>query len=377
MSVGSVSVVQVDSLQGDFTQVERLFLFIGKNAIPDRDGEIIPIDAAVDLDDVLAPGESELKTQIAAARVNAKSDNFACYALPIADDTDWKDALYAALDKPLDLNIEAAVICTPMESKIEVQAMQVAANEVLARFAKFICIFACTTGIDAETESWSQYMSRVGTLVDNVSADRSYLVPQLHGNNLGVIAGRLCDPGASLADTPMRVATGALVGLGAEPVDSANVALNMAVIRQLADARFSVPQWYAGYDGMYWADHISLASEVSDFGVYENRRVLDYLARRVRILAIGKIADRRLNSTAKSIAVHKMYFARPLREASHDIEVAGMSMPGMIREPDDNAIKITWTSRTSVSIGITAKPYNCPKQITLYLGLDLSNDQGA
>lgn len=373
MGVGSVSVVQVDNLQGDFSQVERVFLFIGKNAVPDRDGEVIPIDAAVDLDDVLAPGESELKTMISAARVNAKSDNFACYALPLADGDDWKDALYSALDKPLDLNIETAVICTPMTTKLAVEAMQVAANEVLSRFAKFICVFGCTGGITAE-ESWGDYMSRLGALVDGVNCDRAYLVPLLHGNDLGVLAGRLCDPGASLADTPMRVATGALVGLGAEPVDSANVALNMAVIKQLAEMRFSVPQWYAGYDGTYWADHISLAAEGSDFAVYENRRVLDYLARRVRILAIGKIADRRLNSTAKSIAVHKMYFARPLREASHDIEVAGMTMPGLIREPDDNAIGITWTSRTSVSIAITARPYSCPKNITLYLGLDLSGE---
>ncbi|WP_288514888.1 DUF2586 domain-containing protein [uncultured Victivallis sp.] len=371
MAVGSVTVVQVDNLQGDFSEVERVFLFIGRNATSDHDNEIIPIDAAADLDELLAAGESELKTAIAAARVNAVNDNFACYALPIAADTDWKEALYSALDKPLDLNVEAVVLCTPIKTKTEVEACQVAANEVLSRFAKFICVFACCTGIEPE-ETWSEYMERLGALVDNVNCDRVSLVPQLHGNNLGVIAGRLCNPGASLADTPMRVATGALVGLGEEPVDSGNAPLSMATIRQLAEKRFSVPQWYAGYDGMYWADHPLLAAEGSDFSVYENRRVLDYLARRVRILAIGKIADRRLNSTPKSIAVHKMYFARPLREASHEIEVGGTAMPGLIYPPDDKAIQIAWTSRTSVSISITARPYNCPKQITLYLGLDLS-----
>ena len=83
MAVGSVTVVQVDNLQGDFSEVERVFLFIGRNATSDHDNEIIPIDAAADLDELLAAGESELKTAIAAARVNAVNDNFACYALPI------------------------------------------------------------------------------------------------------------------------------------------------------------------------------------------------------------------------------------------------------------------------------------------------------
>lgn len=374
MAIGKVTVVQVDNMQGDFKTPERLFLYIGRNAVPDFDNQVIPIAASSDLDQVLSPGDSELKTQIAAARVNAKTDNFTCFALPIGENDDWKEALYAALDKPNDLNIEAVVLCTPIESRTKLQECQVAANEVLARFAKFICIFACCSGIDPDSETWAQYYVRIGALVDNVNCDRVALVPQLHGNNLGVVSGRLCDPGAGLADTPMRVATGALVGLGPDPVDANSIPLNMAAIEYLASNRFSVPQWYTGYDGMYWADHAMLAAEGSDFSVYENRRVLDYLARRVRILAIGKIADRRLNSTPKSVAVHRMYFARPLREASHDIEVAGVVMPGLIYPPKDDAIQIVWTSRTSVSIAITARPYNCPKHITLYLGLDLSGD---
>lgn len=373
MAVGSVTVVQVDNLQGDFSAAERVFLFIGKNAVPDHDNEIIPIDAASDLDEVLAPGESELKTMIAAARSNAASDNFACYALPVGTGTDWKEALYSALDKPLDLDVEAVVLCTPVKNKLEVEACQVAANEVLSRFAKFVCIFAGCAGIDAKTETWAKYLEKVGALVDNVNCDRVVLVPQLHGNNLGVIAGRLCNPAASLADSPMRVATGALVGLGVDPVDSAKAPLNMATIKALAALRLSVPQWYAGYPGMFWADHALLAAEGSDFSVYENRRVLDYLARRVRVLAIGKIADRRLNNTPRSIAIHKTFFAEPLREASRDIEVAGVTMPGLIYPPADNAIGIVWNSRTNVSISITARPYECPKTITMYLGLDLSN----
>ncbi len=374
--LGSVTVVQVDNLQGDFSAVERVFLYIGRNAVSTLDGQVIPIDAASDLDAVLAPGDSDLKSAIEAARLNAKTDNFACYALPIGEGDDWMEALYAALDAPLDLRIEAVVLTTPVTSKAALEACQAAAVEVLSRFAKYITVFACVTGCQA-AETWAQYMTRVGAIVDNVNADRVSLVPQLHGNNLGVVAGRLCNPSASIADTPMRVATGALVGLGEAPEDSAKTPLNIATLRQLAALRLSVPQWYAGYDGMYWGDMMLLAAEGSDFEVYENRRVLDCLARRVRILAIGKIADRRLNSTPNSIAVHQTYFARPLYEASREIEVAGVTMPGLIRPPGDNAIRIVWNSRTQVSIAITARPYECPKEITMYLALDLTTTTNA
>jgi len=172
----------------------------------------------------------------------------------------------------------------------------------------------------------------------------------------------------------MRVATGALVGLGSAPVDKDGQALNTATIKTLATMRFSVPQWYTGYDGMYWADHATLDAEGGDYEVYEYQRVIDYLSRRVRILAIFRIADRRLNSSDASIAANKTYLMRPLREASHSITIGGIEQPGMINPPTDDAITITWTSMTEVSIAITAKPYNCPKHITVYLGLDLSGE---
>ncbi len=99
---------------------------------------------------------------------------------------------------------------------------------------------------------------------------------------------------------------------------------------------------------------------------------MDYLARRVRILTISRIADRRLNSTAQSISANKTYFLRPLREASQSTLIAGEEMPAMIKSPNDDSIDIQWPTNTSVAVAITARPYNCPKDITVYLGLDLS-----
>ena len=372
MGIGSVDIVKVDNNQGNFKEVERVFLYLGKIADPDLAGEIIPIGGASDLDEVLGAGESELKTQIAAARQNARSENFAAYAIGTGDGQDWKETLYAALDKPADLNIEAVVLCTPFESKAEVTAAYAAASEVLSRFAKFIAVIGCCTGIDAETETWGTYATRISALTDGVAAERVCIVPLLHGNDLGCVAGRLCDPCVSIADSPMRVATGALIGLGDSPVDKNGSPLIMATIQALAGKRFCVPQWYSGYDGIYWADMMTLAAEASDFQVWENLRVLDYCARRVRILAIARIADRRLNNTAQSISANQTYFMRPLLEASHPIQMGKTELPAMIQPPKDGDITIKWTSRTEVAIAITARPYHCPKKITVYLGLDLA-----
>nr|WP_230413526.1 DUF2586 family protein [Zooshikella ganghwensis] len=68
------------------------------------------------------------------------------------------------------------------------------------------------------------------------------VVPQLHGNNVGVLAGRLCNSSVSIADSPMRVATGPLIGLGPVPKDKEGMALPSAIIVELDKIRLSVPQ---------------------------------------------------------------------------------------------------------------------------------------
>lgn len=373
MAIGQVTIVKVDGMSGDFATPERLFLYVGRLADPDLAGQIIPVGASSDLDSLLGAGESELKTQITAARQNARSENFVCYALGVTDGDDWKEAVLAALDKPSDLNVEAIVLCTPFETSGEVSAAMATASEVLARFAKFVSVIGCVSGI-SESESWGEYITRISAVTDGIAAERVMVVPLLHGNDLGCVSGRLCDPAVSIADTPMRVATGALIGLGEAPADKNGSPLIMATIQTLSERRFCVPQWYSGYDGTYWADMMTLAPEASDYQVYENLRVVDYCARRVRILAIARIANRMLNNTSASIAANKTYFARPLREASQPVTLGGVELPATIRPPEDGDITIVWNSRTDVSIGLTVRPYNCPKKITVYLGLDLSGN---
>ena len=55
---------------------------------------------------------------------------------------------------------------------------------------------------------------QVRPLVKDIAKHLAVPVPQLHGNNVGVLAGRLANHAVSIADSPMRTETGSVLGLG-------------------------------------------------------------------------------------------------------------------------------------------------------------------
>ncbi|GAA4649031.1 DUF2586 domain-containing protein [Kistimonas scapharcae] len=370
MATGQVNVNNINRNQGSFPDIERQFLYIGVGGNAANNDKLLPLSGDSDLDALLGNDASDLKTQLIAARQNA-GQNWQAYVIPIVQDGDWEAALDSVMEKPHDLDVEAVAVCTFPADKAAVESAYAKMEDIRSRFARFMTCHMAVPGIAAD-EDWTAYLAKIKALNNGVAANRVSLVPQLHGNNLGVVTGRLCNRAVSIADTPMRVNTGPLVGLGDDPKDSAGTPLTMGIITELSKERFSVPQWYAGYNGMYWADHMMLDNPGGDFQVYENIRVLDYLARRVRVLAIGKIADRSLNSTPKSIAFNTTYFMRPLRESSRSTEIGGQPFPAMIQPPEDGDIVITWISLTEVEIYIQAAPYQCPKKIGVFLMLDLA-----
>ncbi|WP_296059593.1 DUF2586 domain-containing protein [uncultured Amphritea sp.] len=373
MSVGQVQVNHVNLVQGGFDEIERQVLFIGTAAITDNDGTIIPVSNESDLDVLLGAADSDLKTQVVAARDNA-GQNWQASIAPIVEGTDWRLALDMAMQQ--NAKVEMVAVCTPVVDQAAVDAAYAKTMEILGTYQRFLIIGLAVSGIDATPvtgETWAEYIARINPVTSGAAANRVFVVPQLHGNNLGVLMGRLCNRAASIADTPMRVITGALVGLGDEPTDIDGVPLDMAHLKALDQARFSVPQWYPDYPGTYWADCNLLDIPAGDFQVIEHMRVLDYLARRVRVLAIARVADRKLNRTAASIEFNKTYFQRPLREASKSTKFKGVPFPAMILPPLPDDIAIVWTNSTDVQVYISAQPYNCPKKITVNLMLDLTN----
>lgn len=368
MALGKVSVNNLNLGQGEVAEIERYFLFIGpagKNV-----GKLLPLNTDSDLDNDLGVADSDLKTQIIAARANG-GDRWACLAAPIGPEGEWATALEATQQQ--GFSVEAVVITQPVTTGEELLAMHAAVEQLGAQYGRRMFVMAASSGI-LPGVLWSEYLLAQKEITAGIAAPRVVVVPQLHGNDLGVLAGRLANTAWSIADTPMRVASGPLVGLGSVPSDSEGVPLPSAVRAELDKARFSVSQTYPDYEGVYWGDANLLDTAGSDYQVLENLRVVDKAARQIRPLLIRRIGDRRLNNSAVSMAVNKKALMAPLRKMAKSVEFAGEVFPGEIEPPKDDALVIVWKSRKQVEVYIKVRPLNCPKDITANIALDLSQD---
>ncbi|UUA73091.1 DUF2586 domain-containing protein [Cellvibrio sp. QJXJ] len=365
MAQGKVTVNNLNLGQGSFPEVERKALFIGIGLA--NEGELLALNTQSDLD-VLLGGDSSLKANVIAARQNG-GENWEAYAMPIGSGTDWRDALDTALQT---VSVELVGVLIPAVTASDLTAAYTKAEEVRTQQARRIIVLVATQGVDSETQTWSQYTTAQAAITTGVAAYRVAAVPLLHGNDLGVLVGRLCNRAASIADTPMRVATGPVLGLGATPVDMSGQTLTDATLATLDANRLSCIQHYTDYAGTYWGDCNLLDAPGGDFQVIEYLRPVDKAARAVRSLAIARVGNRTLNDSSASIESNKTYFMRPLREMSKSVEFAGQVFPGDIRPPSDDSITIVWPSLNAVEVYIKVQPWNCPKEITANLILDLS-----
>ena len=368
MALGKVSVNNLNLGQGAVTEIERYFLYIGpggKNV-----GQLIALNTDSDLEASLGVPASDLKTQITAAKLNG-GDRWACLAAPIAADGDWSVALDYAQQQ--GFSVEAVVITKPVTAPAELSAMHDAAVALNNVYGRRAFVMAATAGITA-LQTWDQYLIEQRAITEGLAAPRVLVVPQLHGNDLGVLAGRLANAAVSIADSPMRVASGPVLGLGPVPVDSAKVPLPSAIRAELDKARFSVSQTYPDYPGVFWGDGNMLDAPASDFQVVEYLRLADKAARQVRPLLILRVADRRLNNTPNSMAAAISALMKPLRQMAKSATFAGLVFPGEIESPKDGDIVLVWLTKTKVEIYIKIRPLNCPKDLTANIALDLSND---
>jgi len=367
MAQGKVTVNNLNLGQGSSPEIERKALFIGIG--PTNIGSVLSINTQSDLDDLLGAAASVIKTNVMAAKANG-GENWQAYVAPIDAGDDWEDALDLAL---LTISPELVCVCVPATAAADLTAAQTKAELVRTSFARRIIILMATQGVDAETQDWAAYAAAQAALTTGVSGYRVAAVPQLHGNDLGVLAGRLCNRAASIADSPMRVKTGPVLGLGATPVDMDGKLLTDATLATLDANRLSCIQHYTDYAGTFWGDCNLLDAAGGDYQVIENLRVVDKAARSVRLIAIVKIADRTFNDSPMSMASNASDFARPLRQMSKSANVGGLVFPGDIRPPKDDSITIVWIDNDSVEVYIKVQPWNSPKEITCNLILDLSS----
>ncbi len=373
MALGKALVNNLNLMQGAFDEVENYFLYVGRGA-GTNEGKLITVNTDTELDDVLGATDSYLKKQVYHAMLNAGQDWNACI-YPLADGESWSDAVDYCMEQT---SVEAIVVTDAVTASTDVEAYYAKTQAIMAEYRRPLFFIGRTRGIDTETESWADYKAAIKPLIKDILADQVSIVPDLWGMDVGTYAGRLCNKSVTVADTPMRVETGPLIGAWSDkPVDKDGRKIDTSILKDLDAARFSVPQWHPDYPGMFWADGNLLDAPAGDYQVIENLRVVQKAMRRVYVLAVARIGNRRLNSTPASIASNQTYFSRPLREMSKSVKIMGEQFPGEIKPPKDDAITIVWSTRTKVAIYIKATPYNCPKEITCNIFLDLSNQAEA
>ncbi|MGP9438201.1 DUF2586 domain-containing protein [Ewingella sp. AOP8-B2-18] len=368
MTWPTVQVNQVNQLQGETKEIERAVLYVGTGKI--NAGKTLPVNTQTDFDTLLGAADSVLKSDLNAAMLNA-GQNWSGFVHVLAEGAEPADWVDAVLEAQRVASVEGVVISLTVSDKKSINDAASLRAKLLATFGRW-CWFILAVEGPQDKEAWADYLVRMATLQAQIAAPSVQLVPRLFGNEPGVLAGRLCSRAVTVADSPARVQTGALLAMGSDelPVDGNGAVLELATLQALQEKRFSVPMWYPDYDGFYWSDGRTLDAEGGDYQAIEALRVVDKVARRVRLQAIAKIADRSLNSTPSSIAAHQGYFAKALRQMAKASEINGITFPGEVMPPQDGDVTITWKSPTQVEIYIVVRTYECPKGITVSLLLD-------
>ena len=375
MTWPNVGVNQLNQLQGETSEVERCVLFVGKGAV--NMGKTLAVNTQSDFDKLLGEGDSPLKSDVLAAMKNAGQNWWGfVHVLPSDAEADaWVKAVKAA---QVSCSVEGGVLSDDISTKEAINQAVALRADLIAKFGRWVWFLLAVQGMQ-DKESQADYLARASTLQDGIAEKAVQLVPRLFGHEPGVLAGRLCNRAVTIADSPARVQTGALLDLGSDelPVDGTGEVLELATLQALEMQRYSVPMWYPDYDGFYWADGHTLDVEGGDYQSIETLRIADKAARRIRLLAIGKIGDRSLNSTPGSIEAHQSLFMKPLREMSTAASINGVAFPGEVKPPQDGDVAIVWKSKKAVDIYIVVRTYEVPLQITINLMLDASLETAA
>ncbi|PSU35419.1 DUF2586 domain-containing protein [Photobacterium phosphoreum] len=368
MTWPTVQVNQLNMMGGELKEVERHFLFIGTGT--QQPNVLQQVTSQTDLDAVLGKADTPLKQEVKAALLNA-GQNWTAAVMEIQADDDWT---VAAQQAQLSDSFEMIVLCDPIgiDAKAAITKAQALRSTLISKWGRFVRVMLSVKGIDKKTQTWAQYEAAVVSLQSTLAADGVMLVPQIFTDGtVGKLAGRLCNRAVTIADTPCRVKTGALLGDMTLPVDSAAEVLPIASLQNLEKNRISVPMWWPDFDGVYWADGRMLDVEGGDYQVVEYCRIMDKVARKLRVRAIARIGDRSLNSTPASIASTKRYFLRDMRVMAKSTTIAGVLFVGEIAPPVNDDMNIQWVTKTKVRIYGVVTPIDCPKQIEINLMLDL------
>lgn len=374
MTYPQVQVNQIDLTQGTVNEIERHLLFVSYAPLENYTPGFYTLNTQTDLDKITSSAGDDIR----AAMMNA-GQNWSASVYFMDSDEKWQDAVkkcqkygsfegVVLLEDFADWNEEESGFSLTKSAK-EAAALRQELIATYGRWTWFILPVKNPVGGDM---TWQQYSAALTQWQTGLVADGVMLVPRLYENLPGVIAGRLCNRLVTIADTPARVLTGSLVSVGNATKDKNGETVTADIVQALDAARYSVPVTYADFEGIYWNDGPLLAAKGGDYQSIRILRIVDKVARQVRLLAIRNIGNRSLNSTPSSVEYHQMQFAKPLRTMAKSTTINGVSFPGEVYSPKEGDIVITWIDSTHVNIYVQARPTECPLVIGVNIMVDLS-----
>lgn len=352
-------------MNGSIPGVAFHFLFVGYGTVSGDVRNLIMVDASTDLDDALKNADPALLTTMKAAQLNGKS-SWTAGVMIIGKDDKWQDAVSKANETS---SFEAFVLNFPATDKTLLEDAVALRTELKSKLGRETFAVCTTPAIDIATKTgqdWATWLAATVAIQKGVASEYITVVPQVHLTNstIGVYAGRLANQEVSIADSPARVKTGSILGSSDLAVDKAGKALELAYLKALESNRYSLPMWYPDYPGQYWTTGNTLDVPGGDFQDIRHIRVAMKAARKLRVRAIARIADREFNSTPASMASAKLYFMQDLRAMAVITKIGDYEFPGEIKPPLDEDINITWLSSDEVDITLSVTPYECPVKIT-------------
>ena len=365
MAFPSVIIKILNMMNGSIPGVAFHFLFVGYGTVTGDVRNLIMVDASTDLDEALAKADPALLATLKAAQLNGKS-SWTAGVMIIGKDDKWQDAVSKANETS---SFEAFVLNFPAVDKTLLEEAIALRTELKSKLGREVFAMCTTPAIDTTTKTgqdWATWLAATVAIQNGVASEYITVVPQVHLTNstIGIYAGRLANQEVSIADSPARVKTGSILGSSDLATDKDSKPLELAYLKALESNRYSVPMWYPDYPGQYWTTGRTLDVPGGDFQDIRHIRVAMKAARKLRVRAIARIADREFNSSPASTASAKLYFSQDLREMAVITKIGDYEFPGEIKPPEDDDITITWISSDEVEILLAVQPYECPVKIT-------------
>ena len=365
MAFPTVIIKILNLMSGSIPGVAFHFLYVGYGKVSGDVRQLMMVDSSTDLDEALADANPALLTTMKAAQLNGKS-NWTAGVIMISAEDEWQDAVMKANETS---SFEAFVLSFPAVDRGLLEDAIALRTELKSKLGRETFAICTTPAIDNTADSgqsWAEWLADTVAIQQGVASEYITVVPQVHADNstVGIYAGRLANQEVSIADSPARVKTGSVLGSSELASDKDGKALELAILKALEENRYAVPMWYPDYAGQYWTTGRTLDVAGGDFQDIRHIRVAMKAARKLRVRAIARIADREFNSTPGSMAAAKLYFTQDLREMAVVTKIGDYEFPGEIKPPLDEDISITWVNSDEVEITLAVTPYECPVKIT-------------